>query len=151
MWNFKRSITLSIAVSFIIGALLALCTFALPSFIIWYFDTAHSIEPPQILYKTVLICFYICLPSAFIALISLLKLLFSIKVGEIFTNANILRLRILSWCCFAVSLITLICGWFYYPLLLIAATAGFIGLILRVVKNVIYSAKILREENDLTI
>lgn len=151
MWNFKRSITLSIAVSFIIGALLAFCTFALPGLFEWYFDAAHSIEPPVMLYKTVLICFYICLPFAFGALICLLKILFAIKGGEIFTNANIGRLRILSWCCFAISITTLIGGWFYYPLLLIAAAAGFIGLILRVIKNVIYSAKILREENELTI
>lgn len=151
MWNFKRSITLSIAVSFIIGALLAFCAFALPGLITWYFETAHSINTPVKLYKTVLTCFYICLPFAFVAVFSLLKILFAVNRQEIFTNANIRRLRILSWCCFAVELITLVGGWFYYPLLLIAAAAGFIGLILRVIKNIMYSAKILREENDLTI
>lgn len=151
MWNFKRSITLSIAVSFIIGALLAFCAFALPGLITWYFEAAHSINAPVKLYKTVLTCFYICLPFAFVALFSLLKILFAVNRQEIFTNANIQRLRILSWCCFAVAVITLVCGWFYYPLLLVAAAAGFIGLILRVIKNIMYSAKILREENDLTI
>lgn len=151
MWNFKRSITLSIAVSFIIGALISFCAFSLPGLIKWYFETAHSIDAPVKLFKTVLACFYICLPFAFIALVSLLKMLFAINRQEIFTNANIKRLRILSWCCFAVAFVTLVGGWFYYPLLLIAVAAGFIGLILRVIKNVMYSAKVLREENELTI
>lgn len=151
MWNFKRSITLSISFCFIIGAALTFCAFALPGLINWYFNTAHSIDTPTTLYKTVLTCFYICLPFAFIALVSLLKILFAVNREEIFTNANITRLRVLSWCCFAVALVTLVGGWFYYPLLLIAAAAGFIGLILRVIKNIMYSAKKLREENDLTI
>lgn len=151
MWNFKKSIVLSISVCFIIGGLLAFCAFALPNLITWYFLAAHSMPVPAMFYKTVLTCFYICLPFAFIALISLLKILFSVNKEEIFTDSNIKGLRILSWCCFAVAFITLIGGWFYYPLWLIAAAAGFIGLILRVVKNIMYSAKKIREENDLTI
>lgn len=151
MWNFRRSITLSIAVSFIIGAVLTFCAFALPGMLKWYFSAAHSIVPPALLFKTVLICFYICLPFAYLALFCLLKILFAVNKEEIFINSNITMLRILSWCCFAVAAVTLVGGRFYYPLLLIAAAASFIGLILRVIKNIMYSAKMLREENDLTI
>ncbi len=151
MWNFKRSIVLSIAVCFIISVVLAFCTFALPGMLSWYFGKAQAIEVPVLLKTAVLTCFYISLPFAFIALFSLIKMLFAINREEIFINANIKRLRTISWCCFAVAFITIVGGWFYYPLAIIAIAAGFMGLILRIVKNVMYSAKMLREENDLTI
>ena len=151
MWNFKKSIILSIAVCFIIGIMLTFAAVAMPEMISWYFKTVHAMNAPLVLYKVVITCFYICLPFAYLALFCLLKVLFAIKREEIFVNSNITMLRILSWCCFAVALITLIGGRTYYPLLLIAAAAGFIGLILRVIKNIMCSAKLLREENDLTI
>ena len=83
--------------------------------------------------------------------ISLLRLLFNIKKDEIFINANVKYLRLISWCCFVVAIITFVGGVFYVPFLLIAVAAAFVGLMLRIVKNIMQNAVEINEENELTI
>jgi len=80
-----------------------------------------------------------------------LKLLFNIKKDKIFISENVKYLRVISWCCFAVALITFVAGIFYIPFLLVAAAAAFVGLMLRIVKNVMQNAVEINEENELTI
>lgn len=153
MWNTNKSIKLSLVVCFAVIVLLVAGAFTMPFLLNLYFGDfmAAADHVVMLKYKSVLICFYGCLLPAFVALGALIKMLFAIKREEIFTDANIKRLRVLSWCCFAVALVTVVGGIFYIPLLAISIAAGFMGLILRIVKNVICSAKILREENELTI
>lgn len=153
MWNGNKSITLSLVVCFTVSIMLVLGIFFLPLLLKMYFgDFEFSYDHRLFfMYKSVLVCYYVCLLPAFTALYSLIKMLFSIRREEIFTDANIKHLRILSWCCFAVAFVTVIGFIFYRPLVIVSIAAGFIGLIIRVIKNVMYSAKILREENDLTI
>ena len=79
------------------------------------------------------------------------KLLFNIKKEEVFIPKNATYLRIVSWCSFAIALITFVGGFFYMPLLFIAMAGFFAGVLLRVVKNVMYSAIELKQDNDLTI
>ena len=74
-----------------------------------------------------------------------------IKNEDPFCRANVKSLRIISLCFFIVALITFVGCFFYRPFIFIAAAAGFLGLILRVVKNVIQTAVELREESDLTV
>ena len=153
MWNSNKSITLSLIACFAVFVMLVFAAFFVPFLLKMYFIdfNIHFDQTVMIKYNTVLICFYVCLLPAFTALVSLIKMLFAIKREEIFTTANITRLRVLSWCCFVVAFVTAWGCVFYLPLIVIAIAAGFIGLVLRVIKNVIYSAKILREENELTI
>ena len=68
-----------------------------------------------------------------------------------FINQKATLLRAVSWCCFAISLITFVGAFFYMPFGFIALAGGFVGMMLRVLKNVMQSAVELREENDLTI
>ncbi len=153
MWNSNKSITLSLIVCFAVCVLLVFAAVLMPFLLKMYFIdfNIHFDHTVMIKYNTVLICFYVCLLPAFTALASLVKMLFAIKREEIFTDANIKRLRVLSWCCFAVAFVTVVGFVFYVPLIVVSIAAGFIGLIIRVIKNVICSAKILREENELTI
>ncbi len=153
MWNSNKSITLSLVVCFAVSIMLVLGVFFLPILLKIYFGDFETASDHRLffMYKSVLICYYVCLLPAFTALYSLVKMLFSIRREEIFTDANIKRLRILSWCCFAVAFVTVIGFVFYRPLIIVSIAAGFMGLIIRVIKNVMCSAKILREENDLTI
>ena len=60
-------------------------------------------------------------------------------------------LRRCSWCCMAVAAICLVFTAALFYFLLVAAAAAFIGLILRVIKNVFQQALALKEENDYTI
>ena len=94
---------------------------------------------------------YICLPAALAALYSLIRLLKNILDGEIFIQGNVLHLRLLSWYCGAVSLITLAAGYFYLPFYLVGLAAIFFTLILRVIKNVFAAAIEIKTENELTV
>lgn len=155
MWNRKKSVNLSIIVCFVFVAILTVGLFVGPWVVeLWFrvyrgWDADLAAMSNMItLFKA---CFYPSALFAYIALYSLIKLLFNIKKQQIFINANVKYLRVISWCCFAVALITLIGGIFYIPLLIIAIAAAFVGLMLRVVKNVMQNAVEINEENQLTI
>lgn len=98
-----------------------------------------------------LITFYSCAAVGFVILFILDKLVANINKGEVFVNDNIKLLRILSYCCFIISVITLIFARFRILAFIITFAAAFIGLILRVIKNCFEEAVRLREENDFTI
>ena len=97
------------------------------------------------------VCFYPCACLGFVTIYSLIRLLLNIKQDAIFITPNVRYLRRISWCCIVVSLITLAAGVMYLPYLFICIAAGFVGLMLRVVKNVMESAVQIKEENELTI
>ena len=98
------------------------------------------------------ICAYACFVPAMIALITLDLLLRNIRKDQVFLRENVKRLRVISWCCFAIAIIML-CGWPFisYVFIFVAAAAAFFGLLMRVVKNVIDTACEIKDENDYTI
>lgn len=67
------------------------------------------------------------------------------------SRENVSILRLLSWCCIAAGLVCLFSALYYMPFLIVSAAAAFVGLILRVVKNVFAEAVRLKDENDYTI
>ncbi|MEG2931221.1 MAG: DUF2975 domain-containing protein [Ruthenibacterium sp.] len=80
------------------------------------------------------------------------RLLFSIGAGSVFVEKNVFILRALSWCCLGAGLVFFggaCAGW--PPFALLAVCAAFMGLILRVVKNVFAEAVRIRTENDATV
>ena len=85
------------------------------------------------------------------ALYGLWRLLRNISEGEVFIPENVSILRLLSWCCIAAGLVCLFSALYYMPFLIVSAAAAFVGLILRVVKNVFAEAVRLKDENDYTI
>ncbi len=91
-----------------------------------------------------------CVPRT-VALLGLNRLLNNISAGQVFIDENVVIMRRLSWRCIAAGLIALVSCLYYMPFLIIAAAAGFVGLILRVVKNVFAEAVALKEYNDFTI
>lgn len=95
--------------------------------------------------------FYSMLLPAIMALGCLYCLLVNISREEIFVKSNVRYLRWISWACYLAALIALLSTCYYLPFLLVAAGAGFMGLILRVVKNVFAEAVFIKEENDYTI
>ena len=95
--------------------------------------------------------FYSLLAPAVTALCFLYRMLKNISRGDIFSGENVQCLRILSWSCFLAAVICLISAAYYLPFGFLAAMTGFMGLILRVVKNVFAEAVALKQENDYTI
>lgn len=86
-----------------------------------------------------------------IALYYLYQLLKNINKEQVFLKSNVRYLRCLSWCCFAVSIIYFLSGFYYSTLWVLTAMALFMSLILRVVKNVFAQAEEIKRENDYTI
>lgn len=79
------------------------------------------------------------------------KLIKNIGSEKVFIDENVKLLKILSYCCFAIAVVTLIFARFRILVFVITFAAAFIGLILRVIKNCFTEAIRLREENDFTI
>lgn len=155
MWNSKRSAILSIVVCFVFVAILTAGLFLGPWAIkMWFVLYRGWSEDGSAMHRMVTLfkaCFYPCAVFAYVTLYSLVMLLFNIKKGEIFIGQNVKYLRRISWCCFAVAFITLIGGVLYIPYLFVAVAAAFVGLMLRVVKNVMQNAVQIKAENELTI
>ncbi len=98
-----------------------------------------------------MIALYASAVPGLVCCMSLLKLLFNIKKEEIFVLKNVKILQLLSYCCIFVGIEYIVFGRKYISMLFFAFAALFIGLILRVIKNVFDKAIELREENDYTI
>ena len=98
-----------------------------------------------------LITFYVCAAFGFVILFVLNKLKKNIGSEKVFIDENVKLLKILSYCCFAIAVVTLIFARFRILVFVITFAAAFIGLILRVIKNCFTEAIRLREENDFTI
>jgi hypothetical protein len=147
-WSAPLSIKLTSVIIKVLFAVLTVSLVAAPYIAKNYF---YFIMLYKNLYVPFLVTFYVCAVFAYIALFYLNKIIKNIKSEVIFVMDNVKYMRILSWCCFFVSIATLIYGWFMYYFLVISAAAAFFGLILRVLKNVFEEAVKIREENDFTI
>ncbi|HIW85306.1 MAG TPA: DUF2975 domain-containing protein [Candidatus Eubacterium faecipullorum] len=159
MWNRERSVLLTQLIVRACYILLAAAVIALP------FLFAQSQSPNEInmiadLGKYIIGPFYAIVPAGYTALICIDKLLSNIKKDIVFDPKNVKFLRIISWSCFfaaavcllAFVIITLSSDYTVgLGLLLITAGAVFMGLILRVIKNVFEAAIKIKTENDLTI
>lgn len=98
-----------------------------------------------------MVSIYSCSVFGWIFLWQLWTLLRSIKRGEVFTPANIRRLRAASWCCFFTAAICFASGFYYLPFFIVSGAAGFTGLFIRVMKNVFAQARDMKNELDLTV
>ncbi len=104
----------------------------------------------SILLPLILLAYSACITALF-ALAILDRLLRNIRKGEIFAVQNIKMIRFVSYLCFLEALAFTVFG-FIRPLsLMVAAAAAFLGLIVRVVKNIFEMAAEIKEENEYTI
>lgn len=148
MWTKDLSIRLTVFFTRFFMALLVVGLLFAPRIVGWGMEL---IGGRPVFVSRICAAFYCCVLPAAVLLFSLDGLLANISKGEVFTRKNISLLRLCSWCCMVVAAICLgfTVALFYF--LLVATAAAFIGLILRVVKNVFEQALALKEENDYTI
>lgn len=155
MWNYKKSVIVSIVVCYFLAAVLGCLLFAGPYVFELYMTAYRGFtaegEALRMLKNVFGYCFYPSAVFAGVILYSLLRLLHNIRAERVFIKSNAKHLRNVSWCCFAIAVITLAGGFFYMPFMFVALAGGFIGMLLRVLKNVMQAAIEIREENDLTI
>lgn len=94
---------------------------------------------------------YICDAFAIKAVNSLRILLKNISAGEIFIPENTRMLRIISWCIVSAGVTFTAFGLWRFSFLFAAFFAFFLGLVMRVLKNVFEKAVEIKSENDYTI
>lgn len=96
-------------------------------------------------------CQFGCSVPAYVLLYSMHVLLKHVQRGFVFTRENVRLLGIVSLCCFFAALLCLAFSWRFPVLLVITASAGFVGLIVRIVKNVFQQALRMKDELDFTV
>ena len=146
MWTEKRSLILSkcCVVAFLILLVVA-AVLAPGAFRAW---VSYMPEQRMIYFRVTV---YIGLVPAVSLLVLLYRLLHRIGIGEVFVGKNTDSLRYISWCCFAGAAVSLVSTFYWFPWCAIGIAAAFMGLIVRVIKNVIARAVSLQEEADYTV
>ncbi len=81
----------------------------------------------------------------------LFALLTRVQKSLVFTETSIALTRGISWCCLALGVLFAVLGYYFLISFTLAFTAVFLGLCLRVVKNVLEEAAEIKSENDLTV
>ena len=144
----KRSIAITSALIKVAIVLCAAALFLMPYAAKMYEQISFQRDNVTV---PLLITFYVCDAFGFVILFVLNKLIKNIGSEKVFIDENVKLLKILSYCCFAIAVVTLIFARFRILVFVITFAAAFIGLILRVIKNCFTEAIRLREENDFTI
>ena len=147
-WTKDRSIDLSlVCVALFAAVLLALdigCYWIAAWFVQWKFSHWQS---GVLLMVTV----YTGSVLAWLCLWQLWRLLRAIRAGAVFTAENVRRMRAISWCCIGAAIISAASALYYLPFVFVAAAAGFMALIVRIVKNSFEQAVCMKDELDLTV
>lgn len=148
-WNKDKSLQLSKVCVILFAVALITACFTAP-WLLQRFIISWGNLPKEMLIKFLVTTYLTAIPVA-AALYQLHRFLDRIGKGQIFEHKNVNCLRYLSWCCFCAALILGVSGIYCIPLAALAVLAAFVGLVLRVVKNVFEQAVWLKEENDYTV
>lgn len=147
-WTSDRSILLSRVMVYIFTAAVA----AVDVFGVWICRWLLKILPHSAPSFPVLVsCLYVCSVPAYILLYSMHRLLLNLQHGRVFIPENVALMRRVSYCCFAAGLVCLGCSFCFPSLLVVTLAAGFVGLIVRIVKNVFQQAILMKDELELTV
>lgn len=145
------SVTLSLSLVILFGVLLALCDIAAP-FIVHFVsrELLSGLRSP-FAEALLLTLFYAANLPAYLLLYEMFRLLQSIKRGDIFTEENVSRLRLVCVSCFVAALLCLV-GLPWWPsLALVTLAASFMGLIVRVVQSIIRKTVSMKHELDFLV
>ena len=143
-WTMDKSLKLSRACVTVFSVMLAALCVTGP----WFWKMVLYRESVVWLYMIVTYCSAI--PAALV-LFCLHRLLKNIAQEDVFCEENVQYLRVMSWCCIAAGAVYFLAGFFDWYLFVFCVAAAFVGLMLRVVKNVFAQALVIKAENDYTI
>lgn len=147
-WNENKSVRLSQACVVIFAVLLLLLDVFCYAAVGWFIRLRSMPWQTGVL---MMVTIYLCSVFGWILLWKLWRLLANIRAQVVFDVRNVALLRAVSWCCVGAGLICLVSGVYYLPFAVIAVAAGFMALIVRIVKNVFQQAILMKDDLDLTI
>jgi len=112
MWTKPRSLLLSRIIILLFLVLLVAGSVSLPALLRLYFGYMGN---SLINLTPLMSVLWACAIPAFAALIQLGRMLKNISSDRVFVKENVGALRLISWCCFLVSIV-FFCFTFYYVL-----------------------------------
>ena len=98
-----------------------------------------------------MVTIYLCSGFCWVLLVRLWQLLDNIRLQLVFDLRNVKLLRQVSWCCVGAGAVCLVSCLYYLPFIAVAIAAGFMALLVRIVKNIFQQAIDMKAELDLTI
>lgn len=149
-WNRSKSVILSKICVVLFSILLIVLDIGCDWLVNSYLEVTHPLggKWDEICLMALI---YFCNIPAWITLWSLWRILNRIWNGEVFVDANVRDMRRTSWCCLGVSVLCALAMPFYLSLSMVAVMAGFMGLIVRIVKNAFEQAVSMKDELDFTV
>lgn len=149
-WNIKHSVMLSRAFIGFFAILLLAVDVAGFLNVSRSWDLQDVVKPSQLTW--IRICVYACSVPAWAALWELWQLMGRLSRAQVFTPQTVKQLRIIAWCCFMVALISFVCaGGVHFSIIVVSVAAALMGLIVRMVKNVLEQAMVMKNELDYTV
>jgi len=145
-----KSVMLTSVLVKVVYVLVAVCCVAAP-FLVKRYDSLLVVSGQESVFFPLLITLYCAVPFAVAALVCLDVLLRNIRKEQPFISQNVTMLRIISYCCFGEVLVFAYFAFIKPFAVVVMIACAFMGLILRVIKNVFELAVSMREENDFTI
>ena len=144
----KNHLTLTLYATYLAIAVVIAVSIGL----VWLLDMNSIVRTLLPGEQTAIIAGYYCsLPMILLTLWKVQKLLKNIQNEAVFTEENVRLLAVIRGCCLGIFAVCLVAGFFFFPLLLVVAILGFLGLMMQVLKQVMARAVAIREENDLTV
>lgn len=151
----KASVNLSLAISGGFFAVLAVVGVFIPSvakaLLKFPGEITSRVETTATDNILVLIAAYLILLLSLLANTLLFTLLLQVKGENVFSKKSIGLIRGISWCSIGVGVVFALLTYYFTLSSVIAFAALFLGLCVRVVKNVIEKATEIKNENDLTV
>ena len=151
----KVSINISLAVAAVFMIACIFSAFVMPPLVEMLINLPDNIgnrgDITQSGRVVVLVLAYVMLGVLALADTFMIMLLLRVKKSLVFTNKSIALIRGISWCCFAICVVFALLGIYFQLSFILAFFAVFLGISLRVVKNVIEEAADIKSENDLTV
>lgn len=151
----KSSTLLSIALSIVFFVALVFGAIIMPKFVSLAIGAPIGFLKDKIIMSVdtvnILLIAYLILAAAAVANVLLFILLLRVKNELVFTDLSISLIRGISWCVVAIGVLFAVLTYYFTMSSVISAVAFFLGLCLRVVKNVIERATEIKNENDLTV
>ena len=151
-WTNKCSIMLSRVLTVVLTAAIASGLVFIPRITDWYcgITVGHGfIDGDFRLPMTVIL--YVTTVLGLAAAVSLYILLDGISKEQVFTAKNTRCLRVISRACLLAAAAFAVLGLWRFIFLAFAFLGAFLGIVMRVLKNVFAAAVELKEENDYTV
>jgi hypothetical protein len=153
--NNRISIVISMAMTALLFCALLFITWWLPDVVTSLINVKENLgtrgEITPMHRQLILIDAYVMLGVAYLAVALLFFLLLTVWREQVFSQRATRTVSAVSLCCYVEGVLFALLAYYFQLALCAAIAVSFIGLCLRVVKNVLEEATRIKSENDFTI